>query len=366
MSWEVIMLEVPKTNSRKIVQQAMSFQTPDRLPVFDGFWGEFVDQWRARYGMPDAANIEDYYWVDLKVPVADETFFPSRIREVRREGEFVLMDDGWGRIIRTKPGTYFSEPVERLLVEPRDLDKIRFEPANLDSRYSDFVREAEYHHGRGRAVFVKVGGLFIRGTFFRGETEFLMDLVEDKSFARAVVEKMEDHFREVGLESLRRAKAYDFGVWIYDDMCNINAPMFSPDTFAKVILPSYRRMISAFKAAGARWVCLHCDGNLMPFLDLLVEAGFNGINPVEPGAGMDVVKLIEKYHRRLCFIGGICNTHVLPSGDANRIQQHVDAAVRAGRNGGLVIGTHSIGPDISLESYELYRRIVAEKGFYLR
>jgi hypothetical protein len=38
--------------------------------------------------------------------------------------------------------------------------------------------------------------------------------------------------------------------------------------------------------------------------------------------------------------------------------------IEAGRHGGLIIGTHSIGPDVSADAYDYYRRIVAEVGAY--
>ena len=103
----------------------------------------------------------------------------------------------------------------------------------------------------------------------------------------------------------------------------------------------------------------HSDGNLTPLLDLLIAAGIDGVNPVEHGAGMDAVDLLRRYHGRLFFIGGVCNTHILPRGDVGEIRRHVAALVEAGRHGGLVIGTHSVGPDISTESYEAYREVVA-------
>ena len=354
------MINLEKHNSAAIVRQALCFQRPDRLPVFDGFWEEFADNWRKDRDMPSDADIEDYYWSDLQVLVASEEFFATRIGDVRRPGQYVYRDDGWGRIVRTKPGTYFAEPVERILKKSSDLDTIQFDAPDLDMRYSAFLDRVNCEREKGRAVFVKIGGPFIRSTYFRGEVEFLMDLVQDTSFARAIVEKVADHLLQIGLESLKRADAYDFGVWIYDDMCSVNAPMFSPRTFEDVFLPSYRRIVSELKAAGAKWVILHCDGNLEPFLDLVVEAGVDGINPVEAGAGMDIVSLMEKYSGRLRFIGGLCNTHVLPSGDPDRIRAHVEAIVDAGKNGGLIIGTHSVGPDISVDSYELYRKIIKE------
>ncbi len=351
---------LPKNDSAKIVKQALSFERPDRLPVYDGFWNEFAAIWRKRNNLPIDTDILDHYWIDLKVPVANETLFPTRMGEVGRDGESILMNDGWGRVIRTKPGTFFSEPVKRVFNSPSDLDKLKFDSPSLAMRYDSFSDQVNYHRDKGRAVFVKIGGPYLRSSFFRGETEFLMDMATDESFAAAQAEKVGEHLLQIGLESLRRADAYDFGLWIYDDMCNINGPMFSPKTFEKVFLPVYRKMISSIKAAGARWVILHCDGNLLPLLDMLIDAGIDGINPVEPAAGLDVVKLMETYGKKLRYIGGVCNTQVLPSGDRGRIREHIERLVNAGANGGLVIGTHSIGHDIGIDDYELYRRIVAE------
>ncbi|MFH1615900.1 MAG: uroporphyrinogen decarboxylase family protein [Planctomycetota bacterium] len=358
------MLELSKENSRKIVTQALSFQRPDRLPVFDGFWQEFTTKWRQEKTIAADVDIIDYYWVDLAVPVAREELFPTQIREVRKEKDCVIVDDGWGRLVKTKPGTYFCEPVERVFNSPSDLDGIEFESPQLDMRYNELLEIVSVNRKKGRAVFVKIGGVFIRSSYFRGEIEFLMDMACDEPLARAIAQRVADHLLEIGLESLKRADAYDFGVWIYDDMCNLAGPMFSPATFERIFLPIYKKMISKLKAAGARRVILHCDGNLGPVLDMIIEAGFDGINPVESAAGLDVIKLVEKYHGTLSFIGGVCNTHVLPSRDEKRIREHVEAIVEAGRNGGLIIGTHSIGPDIAVPDYETYRNVVAEKGNY--
>jgi len=349
--------------SQKIVEQALSFKTPDRLPVFESYWAEFVNIWRMANPSVSAA-IEDYYGIDLAIIVAKEEFFPLSMKEIKRDGEDVYKDDGWGRIIRTRPGTYFMEPVERLLNKPSDLDKLHFDPPNLDCRYGVLLDQAEPHRAKGRAVFVKIGGPFIRTSFFRGETEFLMDLACDEAFAREMVERVGEHLLQVGLESLKRADAYDFGVWIYDDMANINSPMFSPQVFERIFLPVYKHIVSTLKAAGARWVILHSDGNIGPVLDLLVEAGIDGINPVEAAAGLDVVSLLKKYYGKLRFIGGVCNTHVLPGNDKAQIKRHVEAIIEAGRNGGLIIGTHSIGPDITPQSYDYYRSIISDKGTF--
>jgi predicted transcriptional regulator len=43
---------------------------------------------------------------------------------------------------------------------------------------------------------------------------------------------------------------------------------------------------------------------------------------------------------------------VLPRGDVAEVRRHVEAIVAAGREGGVVAGMHSVGPDISVGTYD--------------
>jgi hypothetical protein len=91
--------------------------------------------------------------------------------------------------------------------------------------------------------------------------------------ARALADKVGEHITAVGVEALQRWSLQDTGIWIYDDMAHNGGPMFRPESFECVFLPAYRRMIAAYKAAGARYVFLHSDGDIRPILDMLVDAG---------------------------------------------------------------------------------------------
>lgn len=354
-----------QNDSEKIVCQALSFKAPERLPVFENFWPEWENMWRRYFGFSSNITPEDYFGMDIKIAAANETLFPTRMKTMAIEGESILQDDGWGRIVRVKPNTYFCEPVDHILKNYSDIHKIEFEHASLDSRYKVLLETVTKYRQKGRAIFLKIGGVFIRSSFFRGETNFLIDLASDESFASSIAEKVGNHLLQIGIESLKRTSQQNLGVWIYDDMCNVQGPMFAPQVFERVFLPIYKKMVSDLKLSGAKWVILHCDGNLRPLLEMIIEAGFDGINPVERAAGLIAEDLIEKYQGVLSFIGGICNTHVLPNGNVDMISRHVDRLIEAGKNGGLIIGTHSIGPDIPIKHYELYREILAAKGNYI-
>jgi uroporphyrinogen decarboxylase len=120
-------------------------------------------------------------------------------------------------------------------------------------------------------------------------------------------------------------------------------------------------MIKAFKAAGARYVVLHSDGNILPILEMLVDAGIDGLNPLEKRAGMDAAAIRRKYPR-LVLTGGMCNTDTLVHGPAERVEEEARELIDMGRDGGVVIGTHSISPEVPLEYFEAYHRTCQTYG----
>jgi uroporphyrinogen decarboxylase len=174
---------------------------------------------------------------------------------------------------------------------------------------------------------------------------------------------MADHLAAVGVEAIRRWRLQDTGMSIWDDMAFNSAPMFSPGQFEKIFLPGYRRMIKAYRDAGAPHVFLHSDGNILPLLEMLVDAGIDGLNPLERRAGMDPA-LIRKRFPRLVLIGGMDNTDTLINGPVPRIEAEARELIDMGRDGGLVIGTHSVSPEIPLEHFEAYDRFCGTYGSF--
>jgi uroporphyrinogen decarboxylase len=180
-----------------------------------------------------------------------------------------------------------------------------------------------------------------------------MDIAGDPPLAKAIADKVGDHLTAVGVEEIRRWSLAETGIWIYDDMAYNHGPMFRPESFEKVFLPAYRRMIAAYKAAGARYVFLHSDGDIRPILPMLVEAGIDGINPLERRANMDVVTLRKRFPR-LIMTGGMDNTDTLIHGPIEKIQAEAREIIDLGRDGGIVIGTHSVSPEIPIDHFAAY------------
>jgi len=248
-----------------------------------------------------------------------------------------------------------------------DPEHVIFDAPDLDLRYATHWGDLEMTASQLAAdkadycVFGKTGGPYLRTTFVRGTEQFLVDMAGDPPLARALADKMADHLIAMATELLRRWDLTDTGVWIYDDMAHNGGPMFSPDSFEQVLLPAYRRMIHAYKAAGARYVILHSDGNILPILDMLVDAGIDGLNPLERRASM-VAEVLRVRYPQLILTGGMCNTRTLPLGTSVEIENEARTLIELGRDGGFVIGTHSVSPEIPLESFATYQRACETHG----
>jgi hypothetical protein len=345
-------------NAKERVLAACAFRRPDRIPTFDTFW-EFPEPWREPLGDPEDLS-------DIAIWVPEEAPFPSRARPLKEAGGWIYELDSYGRTVRRRRNAYFVETLAVAIPPGTDPESVPFDPPDLEARYLLGKSRAELDAALARAkvkhcVFAKTGGPYLRTTYVRGESQFLMDIAGDPPLARALADKMADHLAAVGVEEMRRWSLHDTGIFIYDDMAHNGGPMFSPRSFEQVFLPAYRRMIRAYKEAGARYVFLHSDGDIRPLLDMLIDAGIDGLNPLERRAGMDIVHIRERYPH-LVLTGGMDNTDTLIHGPMKRIIAEARQIIDLGREGGIVIGTHSLSPEIPLEHFGAYRETCLTYG----
>ena len=347
--------------SEERVLKVFQFQTPDRIPTYDNFW-EFPEAWRKVWEDPGVLT-------DIQRYIPEERAFPTRKKILKEEDGWITEVDGWGRTIRHKPETFFVETLNLPFPVDQDPDTAQFDPPDQESRYYGSGTQADLDKKindlRSRYyVYVKTGGPFLRTTNVRGETQFLMDMAADPPLARAWADKVAAHIAAVGVEALSRSGLQENGIWIFDDMGTNKGPFFSPDTFEKVLLPGYRHMVKTYREAGARYVLLHSDGDIRPILDMLIDAGIEGLNPLEKRAGMAMTEIRKKYPR-LILTGGMDNTNTLVNGPVEKIEKEAREIIDLGKEGGIVIGTHSISPEISLAHFKAYRRICETYGRYI-
>ena len=109
----------------------------------------------------------------------------------------------------------------------------------------------------------------------------------------------------------------DFGTQI-STFCSL-------DTFIELYQPYYRR-INDWIHANTPWKTFkHSCGAIEPFIDALIDSGFDILNPVQCSAtGMAPELLKEKYGKRVVFWGGGVDTQqTLPFGTPQEVRQQV-------------------------------------------
>ncbi|MCD6518878.1 MAG: hypothetical protein J7M05_03010 [Anaerolineae bacterium] len=159
-------------------------------------------------------------------------------------------------------------------------------------------------------------------------------------------------FEQVGLPD---------GVWLYEDLGYKNGLFASPKALEELIFPYYKEMVDFFHSYGLP-VVLHTCGSVAEALPLIVEAGFDALNPMERKAlNNDPFVFAEKYGDKLAFIGGL-DTRVFETNDKEIIRREVTNYIEGmkARGARLVFASdHSISPNTRYESYlyavEVYR-----------
>jgi uroporphyrinogen decarboxylase len=363
-------------SSKDRVLAACAFKPPDRIPRIEFFW-EYSTSWEERFGPVEALN-------DVIIWSPNEGTFPTGARRIKEDNGYIYEIDKWGRTVRFRKGAFFVETLEVPLRDGVNIETIQFDPPELESRFlhieTETILDIPLLKGKpslskvNRAlrqakeqgcVFGKTGGPYLRSTYMRGEKQFLIDIAEDPVLAKVIADKMAAHLIAVGIQEIERWSLQETGMWIFDDVAYNTGPMFSPASFENIFLPAYRRMVQAYKQAGAKYVFFHSDGDIRLFLDMLIDAGIDGINPVEPRANMKVSELRQRYPR-LILTGGMDNTGTLINGPIEAIQAETRQIIDVARDGGVLIGSGATGPDISLENFAAYHQVCMTYGNFER
>ncbi len=113
-------------------------------------------------------------------------------------------------------------------------------------------------------------------------------------------------------------------------------------------------------------VIYHSDGYVISVLDDMIDAGIDGLNPIEPLAGMDIGYLKKHYGKRLVLTGNLDCSQLLPLGTPEEVREGTRALLRtASPGGGHFIGSSSeITPATPVENILAFCETVHEEGRY--
>ena len=146
-------------------------------------------------------------------------------------------------------------------------------------------------------------------------------------------------------------------VGIAEDMSYNHGPMISHDIYEEFLLPYYKTVVPVINTRGVK-VFIDSDGDVNKMIPWLMEAGIDGIYPLERQAGVDVMGLRKEYPR-LLMMGGF-DKMVMWKGEA-AMRTEFERLLPVMKSGGYVpCVDHQTPPQVSLDDYKLYLRLLKE------
>jgi uroporphyrinogen decarboxylase len=138
---------------------------------------------------------------------------------------------------------------------------------------------------------------------------------------------------------------------VADDIADKNSLLISPTQYQEFVKPYNMELVKKAHDLGLK-TAYHSDGNLWPLLDILIDSGYDGLNPLEPDAGMDLKKVKEYCGDRLCLIGNIDCQNLLPYGTTAQVEAAVRQAIDDAATGGgyILCDSNSLHPHVNPEN----------------
>jgi uroporphyrinogen decarboxylase len=150
--------------------------------------------------------------------------------------------------------------------------------------------------------------------------------------------------------------------WIFDDLGFKHKMFFSPAAYRELLMPAHKLICDCFKSRGIPMI-LHSCGYAMEYVPLLIEVGFDCLQPLEVKAGNDLVALKRQYGDRLAFMGGI-DVRMMASPNPEDILREISTKLPVAKEGGGYIyhSDHSVPDNVSFEQYCRVMELVREYG----
>jgi uroporphyrinogen decarboxylase len=99
---------------------------------------------------------------------------------------------------------------------------------------------------------------------------------------------------------------------------------------------------------------------------MIVDAGPDAINPLEPVAGMDMKRAKDQYGERVCLVGNIDCGQLLSHGTVDQVEASVRHCIADGAVGGgfILSSSNSIHSSVKPENYLAMVRAGQRYGRY--
>lgn len=254
--------------------------------------------------------------------------------------------------------------------DPDDIKKYKFYNAYDSARVEGLKEKINYLYNNTDYAIVASSpavGLLETSNLLRGYDQFPIDLLLNKKMAHTLLDKLTTYDIELMDAFLSIIGPYIQIVEITDDIGGQNGLLISPELYREMVMPYYKRLLEFIKSKTDAKIFHHSCGSVIKGVDLLIEAGIDILNPLQPrAAGMDSTYLKDRFGYELIFHGGIDTQEVLPYGSPMDIENEVKRriAIYAPGGGYILSAAHNIQQDVPPENVVALYKAAEKWGNY--
>jgi len=337
----------------------MTFQRNDR-PLFTEIFGPIIglkEEWEEQGATPEELDFSAFpYRCEARGGIPVKTGRLGGYPEVLLDetDEHRTWRDGLGRTMKlTKLTSTLPLPQDYPVKNMDDWLKIKPWYQFSEERLAGNWREvAEEHRRNDKVVTVGIPGGFDEPRQLMGEEELCLAYYEQPELIHDILETIGDMAFRV-LEKVSAEVRVDM-LYVHEDMAGKTGPLVGSTQIREFVLPYYRKVWDLLHDRGTRLFDQDSDGDMNPLIDVFLDAGVNCMHPMEPAANMDIVKIREKYGKRLAFYGGI-DKHVLRRPKEEILKELEYKIPPMVKTGGCVLALdHRVPNGTPLENYRFY------------
>ncbi|HUT15780.1 MAG TPA: uroporphyrinogen decarboxylase family protein [Anaerolineae bacterium] len=370
---------------RERVLTALSLEEPDRVPLdLGGSASNMTDPvyFKVKNLLGIKGDVPPYrtgrtcnYYDERVFDALDIDFRWVSLKGLRNAHGLVAPDgtytDEWGigyRRMALQAGSV-GHPLAHASID--DLEVYRWPDPRAPGRDEGLEEHAGFLYGQTEyAIAARPTpdfGVFEMCCALRGDAQYLMDLANDKPFARRLAQRITCVLKGFCGVLLDAAGPYLHMGQYSGDYGTQHSMIMSPDMYREMMKPFDKEIILFIKERAPQVKLMHHScGAILPIMPDLIEIGVDVLNPLQPlAANTDSARIKAQFGDRLCFHGAIDIQRALPGTleDVERESRTRLAALAPG-GGYIVAPSNYIQPDVPPANVvELYR-LAAKLGRY--
>ena len=322
---------------------------PDRIPHF-----EWIIDKKVRHALCPGASTEEFtVRMGLDAMLTAPDFKTVQVAPNRFKNE-------WGIVVE-KGEEQHSTVVQAAIQTMEDYEKYQAPDAFAPGRFDSLKKLVARYKGK-YAIGVHLNDVLSIPRNLMGFEELMLAFCTEPELIRRLVEMSVDLNIQLAGEAARHGA--DF-VFTGDDYSSAQGPFMSPNTFRELLYPGLKRAVKGFHDHGLP-VIKHTDGNILPLMDMILDAGFECLDPIDPLGGMDMALMKREYGHLVALKGNVNCATTLVNGTAEEVVRETLDVIRAAAEGGglIVSSSNSIHSTVAPQNYLAMLSTIKAYGRY--